>query len=192
MLIKPIIDYGLETYVSAAPYYLNSRYAIQNSALRIATGAFRSSPIVILHAMTSVFPSSYSSHLKQLNLYLRLIANPTHPMHGRIIYQDDVNAATILERTPAKSFLSRVSSLHLLYQLDTSTILEWLNHPQPSVSLHGKLLVSHSVQNSSNIQRKTSHHTSSVAFFNVMLSSKPTLSASTRTILKLTECGLRI
>ena len=106
MLIKPIIDYGLEAYVSAAPSYLNSLYAIQNSALRIAMGAFCSSPIVILHALTSVLPSSYSSHLKQLNLYLRLIANPTHPMHGRIIDQDDLNVDAILERTPAKSFSS--------------------------------------------------------------------------------------
>ena len=124
MLIKPIIDYGLQTYVSAAPSYLNSLYAIQNSALRIATGAFLSSPIASLHSMTSVLPSSYSFHLKQLNLYLRLIANPTHPMHDRIIYQDDLNAANILEHTPTKSFLSRVSSLHLLRKLDTSTILE--------------------------------------------------------------------
>ena len=131
MLIKPTIDYGLEAYVSAAPSYLNSLYAIQNSALLIATGAFRSSPIVSLHALTSVLPSSYSSHLKQLKLYLRLIANPTYPMHDRIIDQDDLNAANILERTPAKSFLSRVSSLHLLSQLDTSTILEVFCTHQP-------------------------------------------------------------
>ena len=123
MLIKPTIEYGLEAYASAAPTYLNSLYAIQNAAIRIATGAFRSSPVVSLHALTSVLPSNYSYHLKQLNLYMRLIVNPTHPMNDLVIDQEDLNADVIQERTPPKSFLSRASSLHLLYQLDTSRIL---------------------------------------------------------------------
>lgn len=123
MLIKPQLEYGIEAFISAADSYLKTINTIQNSALRISTGAFRSTPITSLHALTSVPPRNYASHFKQLNLYLRFVVNPTHPLHEAIIDQEDLDEMAIVDQTPPKSFLSRAHVLHLLYSLDTSRIL---------------------------------------------------------------------
>ena len=45
-LIKSKVDYGCEAYSSACQTYLNSLQPIQNSALRISLGAFKSSPVL--------------------------------------------------------------------------------------------------------------------------------------------------
>ena len=123
MLVKPLVEYGLEAFASAADTYLKSLHTIQNCALRIATGAFRTTPIDSLHAATSVLPPKYATHYKQLNFYLRLVVNVTHPLHGSIIDQEDLDERAILDRTPVKSFLARAHALHLLYRLDTSLVL---------------------------------------------------------------------
>ena len=136
MLLKPAVEYGLEAYSSAAHSYIDSICTIQNAALRIATGAFRTSPITSLHALTSLLPQSYTSHLKQLNFYLRLVVNTTHPLHDKLIEQDDISAETIIERTPSNSFLSRAHSLHLLYNLDSSIILSESTSAFPPWRIH--------------------------------------------------------
>lgn len=123
MLLKPAIEYGVEAFASAADTYMNSLNTIQNSAIRIATGAYRTSPIVSLHALTALPPQKYAYHNKQLNYYLRLVVNPSHPFHDCVIDQDDLDEEAIIERTPPKSFLARAHSLHLQYHLDTSRIL---------------------------------------------------------------------
>ena len=83
MLIKPKIDYGIETYASTAKTYKNSINAIQNSAIRIATGAFKSSPITSLHAESGIKPYKYFSDIKHLNYLIRVSANPSHPLHQK-------------------------------------------------------------------------------------------------------------
>ena len=123
MLLKPLIEYGMEAYLSAAESYLKPIRAIQNSAIRIATGAFKSTPISSLHAYTSISPPLFASHQKQLNFYFRLLVNPSHPMHDQVIDQEDLNLGAIEESTPPKSFLFRAHSLHLSYNIDSSLML---------------------------------------------------------------------
>ena len=123
MLLKPLTEYGMEAYYSAADTYLKSIYCIQNAALRIAAGAFRTSPIDSLHAITSMLPPKYAADLKQLNYYLRLHVNPIHPMRASLLDQDNLHPDTIAEHFPKKSYLSRAHNLHLDYQLNSETIL---------------------------------------------------------------------
>jgi hypothetical protein len=80
MLIKPKIDYGCECYSSASKTLLESISPIQNCAIRIATGAFRSSPILSLHSESGLKPISIHRELKILNFYTRVFVNPSHPM----------------------------------------------------------------------------------------------------------------
>ena len=54
MLLKLMLEYGSEVFSSTADSHLNKIITIQNSALRIATGAFRSSPINSLHAEAGI------------------------------------------------------------------------------------------------------------------------------------------
>ncbi len=46
--IRSKIDYGCEVYGSASPTLLKQLEVVQNTALRIALGGFRSSPILAL------------------------------------------------------------------------------------------------------------------------------------------------
>ena len=74
-LIEPKIEYGSEVYSSACRTYLDSLQPIQNSAIRIATGAFKSSPILSLHAESGLQPLKQYRDMKMLNYYLRIKAN---------------------------------------------------------------------------------------------------------------------
>jgi hypothetical protein len=124
MLLKPRLEYGLEAYSSAAPTYVNSLDEIQNSALRLATGAFRSSPITSLHAETGMLPQEYSRQLKLLTYYLSLRVHITHPMHDISFDQEDVYDQDVIDAMPKKSFLLRAVTLHQHYDLDLSALLE--------------------------------------------------------------------
>ena len=75
-LIKTKIDYGVEAYGSACKTLMKSVQPIQNAALRIATGAFRSTPIKSLHAETGLKTLDEYRDIKYLNYLIRLKVNP--------------------------------------------------------------------------------------------------------------------
>ena len=81
MMIKPITDYGIEAVISASENIIKSINTIQNHALRITTGAFKSSLIISLHAITGIKPPEYYREIKLISYYLRLLINTTHPLH---------------------------------------------------------------------------------------------------------------
>ena len=71
-LIKPKLDYGSEAYGSACTSLLDTLQPIQNAALRIATGAYRTSPVASLHAETGILPLKYYRDTKALTYLSRL------------------------------------------------------------------------------------------------------------------------
>ncbi|XP_072395249.1 uncharacterized protein [Diabrotica undecimpunctata] len=78
-LIRSKIDYGSIVYTSAKEYLLHHLDIIQNTALRIATGAFRTSPIESLRAETG------EQSLKYRRMHLSLTyANPNNPSRSNI------------------------------------------------------------------------------------------------------------
>ena len=78
--IRSKIDYGSQIYSSASLTLLSTIDVIQNSALRIATGAIKSSPVVALHAEANVIPLRYRRHWNLIKLYTRCRElPPTHP-----------------------------------------------------------------------------------------------------------------
>ena len=81
MLLKPKIDYGSEVYTSAAESYLKTVYAILQSAIRNATGAYRSSPVNNLHSDSGIKPYKYFNEVKMLNYYIRIVSNWSHPLY---------------------------------------------------------------------------------------------------------------
>ena len=91
--------------------------------VRITTGAFRTSPIDSLHAITSMLSPKYAADLKQLNYYLCLYVDPIHPMRASLLDQDNLHPDAIAEHFPKKSYLSRAHNLHLDFQLNPESIL---------------------------------------------------------------------
>lgn len=88
MLLKPMLDYGVEIYSSCATTYMKQIETIQNSAVRIATGAFRSSPITSLYADSGLRPLEYYQETKMLNFFIRIGVNPNHPLRPLISRND--------------------------------------------------------------------------------------------------------
>ena len=93
---------------------MKSISTIQNAALRIATGAFKTSPINSLHADSCVLPFSYSLEGKQLSYFLRLVVNETHPKHIR-----DINDQV----TYRKSYMERIKNLIDSYSIQPNLIM---------------------------------------------------------------------
>ena len=54
MLVKAKLDYGCEVYSSATQAVLDKLSPVHNAAIRVATGAFLSSPHVSLYAESDV------------------------------------------------------------------------------------------------------------------------------------------
>ena len=56
ILVCSKLDYGAHVYCTASPHTLRILDPVQNEGLRLATGAFRSSPITSLHVESNVLP----------------------------------------------------------------------------------------------------------------------------------------
>ena len=120
MLLKPKLEYGVEIIQCAAPTYVKVLERIQNQALRIASGAFRSSPICSLHAECGIKPFRYFVDTKSLNFYLRILVNPTHPLR---YFTNDMPV-------PPNSFLLRIRDLLPQYRLGDLSLLPETFHTE--------------------------------------------------------------
>ena len=80
-LVQSKLDYGCIIYGSARKSYLQMLGHIHHQGLRLALGAFRTSPVAILY-MEADEPSLYSRREKlSLQYAIRLPANPSNPAH---------------------------------------------------------------------------------------------------------------
>ena len=127
MLIKPKIDYGSEVYSAAADTYLKSITSIQNAAIRIATGAFRSSPIPSIHADSGLLPLQSYTDIKNLNYFVRSKCNRNSPIN--LIINDEQN-------NPVKSFLYRINLAVEKYNLTIDPIVETTLQFPPWITLN--------------------------------------------------------
>ena len=109
-LVPSKLDYGCIIYGSARKSYLQMLDPIHNQGLRLALGAFRTSPVTSLYVEADE-PSLYSRREKlSLQYAVRLAANPSNPAHEVTFPPNYVN---LYEQKPKaiKSFGIRISPL---------------------------------------------------------------------------------
>ena len=109
-LVGSKLDYGCIIYGSARKSYLQMLDPIHNQGLRLALGAFNTSPVASLYVEADE-PSLYSRREKlSLQYAMRLAANPSNPAHEITLPPNYVN---IYEQKPKaiKSFGIRISPL---------------------------------------------------------------------------------
>ena len=126
MLLKPKIDYGSEIYSSAPKSYLDRLNPIHNTAIRIATGAFRSSPVMSMYAESGLKPLSSFRDIKLLNMYTRIIVNPEHPLYDTVtLLEADADVALEEERQIASngSFFHRTLIIKQAHELSFQNII---------------------------------------------------------------------
>ena len=88
-IIRPRLDYGCEIYQSAKPYLLKKLDAVHHQGLRIASGAYRSSPTVSLCAETGELPLSKRRELLAGLLYIRFHRDPRIPSAATALSTSD-------------------------------------------------------------------------------------------------------
>ena len=80
-LIRSKLDYGSIVYGSARPSYISSLDTVHHQGLRLALGAFRTSPVQSLYVEAEE-PSLYLRREKlALQYAIRIAANPSNPAH---------------------------------------------------------------------------------------------------------------
>ena len=87
-LIRPKLDYGCIIYSSARKTYLEKLNTIQNQALRLCLGAFRTSPIQSLHTEANELPLHLRREKLSLQYMLKLKSNPENPAYKKYLNQN--------------------------------------------------------------------------------------------------------
>ena len=83
-LIRSRLDYGAPVYRSARPSYLLRLKPVQNQALRLCLGAFRTSPIVSLHAEAFEPPMEIRRLQLGLQYAIKVSTDPDNPAYSSI------------------------------------------------------------------------------------------------------------
>ncbi|GBN98431.1 hypothetical protein AVEN_242027-1 [Araneus ventricosus] len=76
------LDYGSAIYGSARKSILEKLDPIHHSALRLCSGAFRTSPTSSLYVDCYEPPLEIRRQILSLHYYLRISSNTRHPCHG--------------------------------------------------------------------------------------------------------------
>jgi hypothetical protein len=74
--IKPALQYGCVALISATPAILNKLEVIQNQALRLITGAMKSTPLASMQVLTRNNPLKIEREKMALILYEKLARLP--------------------------------------------------------------------------------------------------------------------
>ena len=97
--VRSKLDYGCIIYGSARKSYLQMLDPIHNQGLRLALGAFRTSPVASLYVEADE-PSLYSRREKlSLQYAIRLAANPSNPAH-EVTFPPNYGNVNILIKAP--------------------------------------------------------------------------------------------
>ena len=83
-LIRSKLDYGSIVYGSARKSYFKKLETVQNLALKICLGAFRTSPIPSLHVEANELPMQLRREKLALQYALKVKAHVNNPVHDKI------------------------------------------------------------------------------------------------------------
>ncbi|XP_055924754.1 uncharacterized protein LOC129956826 [Argiope bruennichi] len=81
-LILSRIDYGCEVYGSARSNILRRLDPLHHSALRICTGAFRTSPVQSLYVISHQIPLHLRRRKLAVRYFFRMLSLPKHPVQN--------------------------------------------------------------------------------------------------------------
>ena len=82
--IRPHLEYGSTTFTSASKSTLYMLDKVQNQAMRLITGAMKSTPIKVMEETTAISSLGYRRDMRNLIQAERYKCSPSHPMKVRI------------------------------------------------------------------------------------------------------------
>ena len=126
-IVLPKLDYGSEAYGSASPTNMKLLDPIQNQAIRLATGAFRTCPVKSLEVLSGFKPLHIHRESRLIHYFLRIITNAKNPMYNKIyscpLFSEDEDPQTLDDGLCDRSFLKRTKSALEKYSLDTQHLI---------------------------------------------------------------------
>ncbi|XP_066906454.1 uncharacterized protein [Halyomorpha halys] len=122
-LVRSKLDYGCNAYNSSSGTTLKMLDSVQNAGLRIATGAFRSSPINSLNVDAGEPPLDLRRQQLDLIYFVKIISAISHPINELFPNRQILNQQQIdlTKRTP---FTVRVSTLLLSLNIEIPILQE--------------------------------------------------------------------
>ncbi|KAI3386578.1 hypothetical protein SNEBB_007980, partial [Seison nebaliae] len=123
-LVRSKLDYGCQIYNSASPAILRHLDPIHNAALRIATGAFKSSPITSLLAESGEPALADRRLMLSQQLYCKIASNPNCPTYQCVM---DETADTNSHRCTTLGKRVRASLAENNLQQPDVELLHWPN-----------------------------------------------------------------
>ena len=145
-LIKSKLDYGVEAYGSACKSTLERLNTIQNTALRIATGAFRTSPASSMQVLCGVKPLPDARNEKLVKYLIRVLVNPSNPVNPIIQekvlphkerIEDDIDRIDntsrniLTKKMKELSFINRSAKVLIEYQIEEDSLCKERAHETP-------------------------------------------------------------
>lgn len=134
VLIRSKMAFGCMVYGSAKQSILKQLEPIQNSAIRIATGAFRTSPANSLHCESSQLPLKYRRNSLSTTYVANLVTNPNIPTFSNI-FQTQQGVTNFRHPNNNNLFVQRCFSDLNLQVPNLCRKTNYLNSTYPSRSL---------------------------------------------------------
>ena len=139
--IRGKLDYGAIVYCSASLSDLKVLDVIDNEALRIATGAFKSSPVESLYVLTGEMKPSERREYLTIRYYLKIKASLHNPTN--LCISDNQNSnRTLLRNNNQNSFIIRCEDIQRKYDLP-----RFLIRPDFSYHIHNCIRPMYAIQN---------------------------------------------
>jgi len=118
MYVRAKLDYGSIVYSSACTSELNKLDVVCNDALRIATGAFKSSPLESLYVLADEMRPQERREYLSMRYYLKIKAALRNPTNDCITYRNE----TYLRNNQQSPFIVRITDIKMKYNLPQFTI----------------------------------------------------------------------
>ena len=154
--IRPVLEYGSKAWTSAANSHLQALNKVQNQALRLITGAMKTSPINEMEKITGITPLPYRRDTKTMVHAEKYKSMPAHPMRAR--YGDLASG-----RLKRSSFIHRSKKLNREYKEElpditreiTPTLFPVPWEQYPNLTIRTTINNYHTMIELNNLQKKT-------------------------------------
>ena len=134
-IIRPILEYAAVLLDGPGSRIIDSLECVQNTALRIATGALRTSPVRSLQVDTNVAPLSLRRQDLSLRYYLKVQGDNLHPCREVI----DMESNQHVYEGLAVQYMRRVSGFPVSHRLSTMCRELGLRIPGNTVNSRGMI-----------------------------------------------------
>ena len=138
--IRPHLEYGSTMFTSASKSTLYMLDKVQNQAMRLITGAMKSTPIKVIEETTAISSLGHRRDMRNLIQAERYKCSPSHPMKVRI------NGMT-KNRIKRESFIHKYQRLNKVFNNSIKTIQsKFFSLPESYPQVNRSLTIRNTIQ----------------------------------------------